>query len=253
MVKCGACGTAWTSSGLPLCPMCGAKVEIGAPAAAPVEPPSPPPEKAAPPKDVVRILNRVEARPEPPKKDPTLTALPVIEPPTPEPKRRPVLPEKPPSPPPKKSPDPASSALSDFGFDKIPVIPAPAAAPAKAVPESGGASWYCPLPPVPRVEPAPKPKPSVQVVKAQRSPRSIRPPAVIACTDATELVDASVLVGAIRPASRGKGLPAPARPLSAPLVLGIFALVTGVLLPLSVAWDSNRVFGILGLCLSGFL
>src|SRR6185295_7301610 len=29
MVKCVNCGTAWTSSGLPLCPVCGARVEEG--------------------------------------------------------------------------------------------------------------------------------------------------------------------------------------------------------------------------------
>ena len=34
MVKCVKCGTGWTSSGLPLCPVCGTKVEAPAPAAA---------------------------------------------------------------------------------------------------------------------------------------------------------------------------------------------------------------------------
>jgi hypothetical protein len=69
----------------------------------------------------------------------------------------------------------------------------------------------------------------------------------------TELVDASVLIDAVRPGRSQKPLPLPARPLTAPLVLGVFAAFTGVLVPLTLALESNRIFGILGFCVSGLL
>ena len=46
--------------------------------------------------------------------------------------------------------------------------------------------------------------------------------------------------------------PAPARPLNGPLILGALALVTAVVLPLTAVFESSRVFGIIGLCMSGF-
>ncbi len=42
------------------------------------------------------------------------------------------------------------------------------------------------------------------------------------------------------------------RPLNGPIILGALAMVTGVLFPLSLAFEGNRVFGVLGFCMSGF-
>jgi hypothetical protein len=66
-------------------------------------------------------------------------------------------------------------------------------------------------------------------------------------------VDASVLVGPEDGDELGAELPAPARPLNGPLILGLFALATVILLPLTVAYESHRVFGVLGFCMLGFL
>lgn len=65
------------------------------------------------------------------------------------------------------------------------------------------------------------------------------------------VVDASALM-ALHPSPEAKTLPAPARPLNGPLILGAFALVTSVLLPLTVLFESHRILGILGFCMSGF-
>jgi len=65
------------------------------------------------------------------------------------------------------------------------------------------------------------------------------------------LVDASVALLATG-IPEMKELPRPARPLNGPMILGILALVTGILLPITVAFESNRVLGIMGFCLSGF-
>jgi len=67
----------------------------------------------------------------------------------------------------------------------------------------------------------------------------------------TRLVDASVALLAVeRPEERE--LPKAARPLNGPLILGILSLITGILLPITLAFESNRVLGIMGFCLSGF-
>jgi hypothetical protein len=42
------------------------------------------------------------------------------------------------------------------------------------------------------------------------------------------------------------------RPMNGPLILGVLAMVTGVLFPLSLIFQANRVFGVLGFCMSGF-
>ncbi len=67
----------------------------------------------------------------------------------------------------------------------------------------------------------------------------------------TRRVDASVtLLSTGLPAEQN--LPRPARPFNGPLILGLLAMVTGLLLPITVAFQSNRVLGIMGFCLSGF-
>jgi len=67
----------------------------------------------------------------------------------------------------------------------------------------------------------------------------------------TVRVDASVVLMPMSPAGR-KDLPVSSRPLNAPLILGILATITGVLLPITIAFEHHRILGILGFCMSGF-
>src|SRR5678815_5454756 len=85
-------------------------------------------------------------------------------------------------------------------------------------------SWYCSLPVV-----APPPK-RAQPALRKHAPIKPAPPSA-ASTAITELTDASVLVDRIRPAPRpaAKPLPAPARPLTVPLVLGVVSALAGLL------------------------
>jgi len=62
--------------------------------------------------------------------------------------------------------------------------------------------------------------------------------------------DASVIL--LGSAPHDADLPDPVHPLNGPIILGSLALVTVVLLPLAAAFESSRVFGVLGFCLSGF-
>jgi len=238
MLKCAACGAAWTSLGMTLCPMCGAKVE---------KPPG------------VSESGRHERIPAPkapvaePPKLVLSSVLPILPPPPPEP----------PAPPPPKV-APAAPALSDFGFDKITISPEPAVeskpkeqaplAPPKADPEivDEDDSWYCSLPAV-----APPPKRAQPALRkhAPIKPSTAPPPPSAASTAITELMDASVLVDRIRPTPRpvSKPPPAPARPLSLPLVLGVVAVLAGLLLPLTAALERHRIVGVLGFCVCGLL
>ncbi len=97
----------------------------------------------------------------------------------------------------------------------------------------------------------PKPEPKPEEEPAMDASRSDLPKVETPLRVSTRLVDASVaLLSMGLPAE--KDLPRPARPLNGPLILGLFAMVTGILLPITVAFESNRVLGILGFCLSGF-
>jgi hypothetical protein len=115
-----------------------------------------------------------------------------------------------------------------------------------------------PIPPRPESDPPlrisvfPKPEPhaapppgdpfdSAPPVMPKRSPES-KP---------TVRVDASVVLMPMSPAGR-KDLPVSSRPLNAPLILGILATITGMLLPVTIAFESNRILGIIGFCMSGF-
>jgi hypothetical protein len=49
-----------------------------------------------------------------------------------------------------------------------------------------------------------------------------------------------------------KQLPLPSKPLQGPLVLGALAYVAVLLLPLTLAFESHRVLGVLGFCMAGF-
>jgi len=115
-----------------------------------------------------------------------------------------------------------------------------------------------PIPPRPESEPPlrisvfPKPEPhaapppgdpfdSAMPVPSRKSPES-KP---------TVRMDASVVLMGASPLMQ-KDLPVSSRPLNAPLILGIFATITGLLLPLTIAFEHNRILGILGFCMSGF-
>jgi hypothetical protein len=221
MVKCGQCGAAWTSLGMTLCPICGAKVQKPAglsESGRHERVPAPQPLKTAVvsiPRDLGMEVPQMGGA----LQEPTRVHAPV--PPPPKAVEPPVAPPL---------PDVKKLLESDFGFEKIPAKPA----------RVEDDSWYCSLPAIP---PAPKPA-------EPRAHLPIRSVPAQECTAETERVDASVLMPAPRPEPR---LPAPARPLSAPLVLGIVAAATGLLLPLTLALESNRIFGILGFCVCGLL
>jgi hypothetical protein len=60
-----------------------------------------------------------------------------------------------------------------------------------------------------------------------------KPPA----KESTTRVDASVVLGSVpHAAGEQKSLPVSSRPLNGPLILGVLALITAVLLPLAVAF-----------------
>jgi hypothetical protein len=98
----------------------------------------------------------------------------------------------------------------------------------------------------PKAEPQAAPPPgdpfdSAPPLPSRKSPES-RP---------TVRVDASVVLMPSSPVVR-RDLPVSSRPLNAPLILGILATITGVLLPLTIAFEHHRILGILGFCMSGF-
>ena len=146
MVKCLNCGTGWTSEGLPLCPVCGTKVE-----------------------------SKVEA---------------------------------------------------------------PAAAVAEAVRKNGSAVVEAP--------PAIREVPPVLAV----APRLPDPDVIVKEKPVeNELADASAVD---LPAQAMKQLRVAARPLHGPLILGCRAFVAVAMLPVTLAFESDRVIGILGFTLAGF-
>ncbi|HLY09361.1 MAG TPA: hypothetical protein VKW04_08675 [Planctomycetota bacterium] len=66
-------------------------------------------------------------------------------------------------------------------------------------------------------------------------------------------VDATVLrLRSPLPAEEPKRLPVSSRPLNGPLILGLVATITGILLPVTLVFESHRVLGIIGFCISGF-
>lgn len=187
MVKCANCGTGWTSSGLPLCPVCGTKV--------------PEPAKAAP-----------------------------------EPAPAPV-------------PEPEPEVLT------------PMAAPEAAVHKNGSAVLELPpeirkeaaashpyiFPQLKRVEPAPLPEPAPVPAPAPVPEPVVKKEEPVEVSPRLQLLDASAMDVPIQ-----RELPAPARPMNGPLILGILAFVPALVLPLTLAFESTRVLGVLGFCMGGF-
>jgi len=185
MVKCSRCGTAWTSSGLPLCPICGTRVEE------PVALSKTPEEGLR--QDPVPVINYVPSNSSGRKAS---NGSAVLE----------IAPEFLKS----ESHLPAQLRVAD---------PAPG-----SVPPLNEAR---PMGEAPRETPYPE-------TRVLRIPQGI---------------DAS----AILPVQAGaKILPAPARPMNGPLILGFLAIVAAMMLPLTLVVEGTPVLGILGFCMSGF-
>lgn len=114
--------------------------------------------------------------------------------------------------------------------------------------------------PTPEPEPGPPPIPMPPIIKEEpikvtMFPKPEKPvePVEVAAGDPMGdpmSVDASVTL--MKPAVESKSLPMPARPLNGPLILGLLAAVTAVMLPVTMAYEDHRIIGIIGFCLSGF-
>lgn len=182
MVKCVKCGTAWTSSGLPLCPFCGTKV---------AEP-------------VASSQTQKEDR----RPDPAPVSFGFSSSSTRKGSNGSALMEAPPE---LRSSDPPKEVL----FKEV--DPEPVQAPVQD----------------PRSKPYPLHESPVET-QGLPIPQAIDVPAIL-----------PVQAGA-------KNLPAPAKPMNGPLILGFLAFVPALMLPLTLAFESTRVLGILGFCMSGF-
>jgi hypothetical protein len=220
MTKCTKCGTGWTSSGLPLCPICGTKVPGPITASRPVADPIPLIQMPAP-----SFAKAAEGKAEPAAVRKNGTA--VLEPP-PDPRKAKT--EVRPKPPvlrwdPPENPDVRIKLLEPSALDapvqKDPPAPAPPAVPKKETVVLS-ASEPAPLPPMKEMNP----------VEAESRFRLLDPSA------------ADIPVQ--------KELPSPARPLIAPLIFGSLAFVPAILVPLTMAFESTRVLGVLGFCMAGF-
>lgn len=248
MSKCAKCGTAWTSLGMTMCPMCGAKVDppagvsesgrhvrVAAPRPPVAEPPKPVLMAVSIAPDLGLVVPRMSAEPD------KSTSSVGAEPPPPPPKPKVPSPKTVESLPPMEI-DHAATAISDFGFDQLPISePDRSKKPAGRMGEDE--SWYCSLPPI-DAPPAKRPEP---VLKRHLPIRPVPEPG-------TERVDGSVVAARIRQKPEApRRLPAPARPLTIPLVLGILAVVAGIAPPLAAALAGNRFLGGLGFCISGLL
>ena len=185
MVKCVKCGTAWTSSGLPFCPICDTRVE----------------EPDAPSK-----TPREDRRPDPVPMTPYASS--------------------------DGSARQASngSAVLDVS-PEFRVDPEPVQA-LKPEPDLS--------PRLERVEPAVTPTPAPMNAQNE-DPEG---------TTALRIPQDESAILSLR--SWAENLRAPARPMNGPLILGFLAFVPVLLLPLTLAFESTRVLGILGFCVAGF-
>lgn len=122
---------------------------------------------------------------------------------------------------------------------------------AKPEPELKVTTFPKPPPPPLALVPKPKEPPPKKEEPPLEEERMDLPKVEKPLRVSTRLVDASVALLTTGPSDEQK-LPKPARPLNGPLILGVLALVTGVLLPITVAFESHRIVGVLGFCLSGF-
>jgi len=211
MVKCHNCGTGWTSSGLPLCPVCGTKVKTAEPAA-----PAATPQAEAHP--YVRQTPAVQEALR--KSGSAVLDVPVeirkVEPPKPQPYSFPVL----------QRAEPLA--------EPAPVVEAPKP------------------PPVPEAETRPPdpPKPEPFIFQTLKRPAAPAPDVVVKENPVeNEPIDASAVN---LPIQELKQLRTAARPLNGPIILGCLAYVAVVMLPITMAFESHRVIGVLGFTLAGF-
>jgi len=217
MVKCQNCGTGWTSSGLPLCPVCGTKVPSAEPVAAPV------PAESHP--YVIQTAAVQEALR---KNGSAVLDVPVeirkVEPPKAEAYSFPIL----------KRPEPVAEPV----VVEIPAPPPPPPAPKTEV--------RAPDPPTTQ---DPKPEPFIFQTLKRTEPPPAPAVAVKEKPVENEVIDASA---ANLPIQALKELRVAARPLNGPLILGCLAYVAVIMLPITMALESHRVVGILGFTLAGF-
>ena len=202
MVKCAKCGTGWTSSGLPLCPVCGARIDdpAGRVPAAKVG------EKSTSPSRTPSALFEAPAVPLQVHK--ALSAAKVVEKAT------------------------AAVATPSALFE--------------APPEPVKIQKVVPAPPGPRVEPA-----LPTVVPRESAPKTeVRPEPAESRAEAFERLELSDPSALSLPVARPLGTTA--RPLNGPLILGALAYVGVFLFPLSIAFESSRVLGVLGFCMTAF-
>jgi hypothetical protein len=202
MIKCAKCGTGWTSSGLPLCPVCGARIDDSAgrvPAAKVAEKSTSP---SSPPSALL------EAPAVPLKVHQALPAAKVVE----------------------KSTAAVAAASAIF----------------EAPAEPLKIQKVLPAPPGPRVEPA-----LPTVVRRESAPKTeVRPELSKSRADDFERLELSDPSALSLPVVRPLGTTS--RPLNGPLVLGALAYVGVFLFPLSIAFESSRVLGVLGFCMTAF-
>ncbi len=195
MAKCLKCAASWTSPGMTLCPICGAKVgdeAVAEPSQAKLEP-----QLAG-----ARTTTASQLQP---RKNGTSVLKPV---PAEDTKHEPDL--------------------------KVTYFPRAHARPGTP-----------PTRPIP-----PKEEPPMEQERMEL-PRELPKVEEKPLRASTRLVDASVALLAVQPKS-DTILPSPARPLNGPLILGALAMVTGILLPVSIAFESNKILGVMGFCLAGF-
>jgi hypothetical protein len=119
----------------------------------------------------------------------------------------------------------------------------------KPMKTNGTAVLTAPPPPPPEVR---KPEPAPLPVAPKAAPLVQESVVVSTPAPAAPKADPFVQDSVVLRAAVEKPLPAPARPLSAPLVLGVLALVAVLLLPVTLLFESHRILGILGFCASGF-
>jgi hypothetical protein len=215
MVKCATCGTAWTSSGLPLCPVCGTRVE------GQVTTSSSPKEdqRLEPTLSINYDSSDVGAR-----KSSNGSAVLELSPQLrkSESGTLVVFTEVDPVPVQALVQDPKPELHRFQQLKKVDLAPAIATpAPAPTLNEAG-----------------PIPKTVLETLKHKTALFRI-----------PQASDASAIL-TVR--AEAKILPTPATRMNGPLILGLLAFVPVLLLPLTFAFEGTRVLGILGFCMSGF-
>lgn len=213
MSKCIACGASWTTSGLALCPICGVKVGAAGEAVRP---------------ELSGVRATAGSGPPSPRLHRGTTVR---------------MPSESSTPPPR--PAALTPPVSKVVEDKASVARAAADKPSteNASEEKSPSARVAVEKPPPSKPAEPK---SESVDRPADRPKESRPEPPLRVS--TRLIDSSVKV---LPAEMTT-VPVPEHPMNGPLILGALALVTGLLLPLTLVFQGNRVVGVLGFCMSGF-